>query len=141
MKIVISGIPGFDGAYPLDDDVGWTMRELNIIKRISGVRAGEIPEAIEAGDTDVLGSIAVIAVRQSGKEWQRFEALLWDSSFGSISIEDDDEGTAGEAVPLIPTPPQDSGNNEATPEGSGSDSSDDGDDHPEMNLRAIGGQV
>ena len=138
MKIIIDGIHGFDGTYEMSDDIGWTNRELHIIKRISGVRAGEIVEALQAGDNDVIVAIAVIAVRQSGKDWQAFETVVWESESGSIIVPDKEDD---DAVPSIPSPPPaDSGGSEAKPESSGLGSSGDGDDLPETNLRAIGSQ-
>jgi hypothetical protein len=38
-KFVVTGIPAFNGDYPIDMGT-FSMREFNIIKRMSGVRAG-----------------------------------------------------------------------------------------------------
>lgn len=140
-KFVVKGIPAFNGEYPID--VGtFTMRELQIIKRMSGVRAGELEEAFGAGDSDLILAVAVVAVRQSKKDWQAFEALAWESDVGAISFvgdEEEDEGTAGDAVPLVPpTPPADSESSVEQPPSSGPPSSDDGDDSQETNLPATG---
>jgi hypothetical protein len=142
-RFVVTGIPAFDGEYPID--IGsFTMRELQIIKRMSGVRAGELTEAFDAGDSDLIFAICVIAVRRNGRNWEAFEKIAWDVDFDAITFiadedEQDDTGTAGDAVPLIPrTPSGDVGNSDAEPEPSGQHSPTDGDSHQEKNLRAIG---
>lgn len=135
MKVVISGIPAFDGTYVVDDVAPWTNRELNIIKRLSGVRAGELEEAMRAGDNDVIVAIAVIAIRQSGKNWQAFEEVIYEAPAGSIAIPQDEV----EAVPpQIPSPPEPSENEDEQQPPSGLPSSDDGDDHQETSLPATG---
>jgi hypothetical protein len=142
-KFVVTGIPAFDGEYPINVQ-SFTMRELQIIKRMSGVRAGELPDAFNAGDSDVILAICVIAVRRNGRDWESFEKIAWDVDFDAITFiadeePDDDTGTAGDAVPLIPrTPSGDAGNSDAEPEPSGPHSPNDGDSHQEKNLRAIG---
>lgn len=139
-KFVVTGMPAFDGEYPID--IGsFTMRELQIIKRMSGVRAGELEEAFAAGDTDLILAIAVIAVRRSGRLWESFERLAWESELGAISFVGEEE-VAVDAVPLTPSKLQGSSENREGPQPpSGPPSPDDGDDHQETNLRAIGGQT
>lgn len=143
-KFVVAGIAPFDGEYPID--IGsFTMRELQIIKRMSKVRAGELEEAFAAGDSDLILAIAVIAVRRNGKAWEAFEQLAWESELGAITFEggedEDEAGTSGDAVPLIPPRPSDSSGLTAEPPlVSGGPSATVGDDPPEMNLRAIGSQ-
>lgn len=133
-KFTVAGIPGFDGEYPIDIGA-FTMRELQIIKRVSGVRAGELEEAFAAGDSDVILAVAVIAVRRNEKDWQAFEALAWESEIGSLTFESVDEVAA---APLAPAPSSES---EPQPDGSGNGSSDVGSDLPETTLLAIGSQV
>jgi len=45
--------------YPLPSN--FTFREMNLIKRTTGLRAGELAEGFEKGDTDVLLAFAAIA--------------------------------------------------------------------------------
>jgi hypothetical protein len=102
-RIVIEGIPRFSGEYPVDlADRPFTMREFHLIKKISGARAGELMDAMAAGDTDVIVALAVIALirnQKIGKEQALpvSEALL-ESDVGSIQYVGDEE-EEGEAVP------------------------------------------
>lgn len=50
--------------YPFPES--YTYKELSTIKKISGVRAGEIAEAAAAGDTDVIVALAVIVMERAG---------------------------------------------------------------------------
>ena len=138
-KVIIKGIAPFDGEYDLD--LGFfKMREFNIIKKLSGVRAAELEEAIEAGDTDLILAIAAIAVRRGGKPWEEFVKLAWEADTGAITVEVDEPVVEADAVPLTQSPPNESGNGtEGQPLPSGEISSDGGDDSQATNLRAIGG--
>lgn len=84
----IEGIPGLDGDYPLPD-TEFTGRELHFIKQHAGVRAGEIEEALGAGDYDIILAIAAIAMQRAGRDVS-MDALL-DAPTGKIQVivEDD----------------------------------------------------
>lgn len=140
-KFVVTKLGRFDGEYPID--VGsFTMREFQIIKRMSGVRAGELEDAFAAGDTDVILAIAVIAVRRSGGPWEAFERAAWESEIGAIEFVSEEEEPAADAVPLTLTPPPaPSSSSDEKPPLSGATSHDIGDDLQETSLRAIGAQV
>ena len=138
IRLLVEGIDPFDGEYEIDPDVGFTNRELNIIKRISGVRAGELDEALKAGDNDLVLAITAVAVRQKGRDWQEFEKLAWEAPAGSITLPEDEVGA--DAVPLALKPPPPSGESETPTEPTGSLSlpSDGGDDLPETSPPATG---
>jgi hypothetical protein len=127
-RIVIEGIPRFSGEYPVDlADRPFTMREFHLIKKISGARAGELMDAMAAGDTDVIVALAVIALirnQKIGKEQALpvSEALL-ESDVGSIQYVGDEE--EGEAVPPPSETdvPASSGPSSPTSNGSGNDPS------------------
>lgn len=140
-KFIVTGMPAFNGEYPIETG-SFTMRELQIIKRMSGVRAGELEEAFSAGDSDLILAIAVIAVRRNGKAWEQFEALAWETDLEAITFvadEEDERGTAGDAVPLIPpSPPELSGSSSAPQPLSGDGSGSGGDDRQETNQPATG---
>ena len=82
-KIVISGIVGLDGEYPIDAGY-FTNRELHTIKRLSGVRVGELDDALEAGDSDLIVAIAAIALQRNGARF--LEDMLWDAQIGAIQF-------------------------------------------------------
>ena len=94
-KIVITDIPGLDGEYDLD--MSFTHRDFHTIKKVAGVRANEVTEALEAGDVDIIVAMAEIALRRAGK----VHALdqLWDSTAGGIVLNVEDLEEAPEANP------------------------------------------
>lgn len=105
MKVVISGILGIEGSWDLDvGNQPLTNGELHTIKKISGIRAGEIEEAFSAGDNDLMVSLASIALTRAGKPVPIH--VLWDAPAGSsIVFTDDDPEPAGEGAADEPVPP------------------------------------
>lgn len=83
-KIVITGIAGYDGEYPFDATY-FTNKELHTIKRIAGVRAGEIQAAFVAGDNDLIVAFAVLALERNGKALH--EEVLWNAHVGCIEAQ------------------------------------------------------
>lgn len=86
----------------------FTNRELHLIKQIAGVRAGELFDAIEAGDNDVLVALAHIAVRRGDTARPSLDEL-WDLPAGEITAEDiedepDPTNAADAADPLVGSP-------------------------------------
>lgn len=96
-KIVITGIPPYDGEYPFE--ANYTMRELHTIKRLADVRAGELMDALEAGDSDIVVAAAVIALQRAGKTPD--EEAIWDADMGAIQLVAGEETTD----PTMPNPP------------------------------------
>lgn len=139
-KFVVTGIPAFNGEYPLNDNA-FTMRELEIIKRMSGVRSGELAEAFAARDAALILAVAVIAVKRSGKNWQAFEQLAWDSPLGDITFVGEDEEAAEEPIPLTQTQPAPTANENVQTPPSGEHSLTGGDESQAMSLQVIGSQV
>lgn len=134
--IVNDMIPSFAGVYPIELG-GWTMRELNIIKRISGYRGGELAEGFAAGDTDLLLAVAVIAVRRNNRDWETFEKIAWDVDADFLTFENGDVKEAADE----PDPLSENGSNGNEPGPtalSGLPSPDDGENSPETNLQATG---
>ena len=58
MKIKIDG-----QEFPFPED--FTFREMNLVKRTTGLRAGQIYDELERGDSDVVFAMAVIALRRA----------------------------------------------------------------------------
>lgn len=86
-KIRVSGVAGFEGEYELDQDA-ITMGDLKIIKRVAGVRAGEIDEAVNAGDVDVIVALAMIAMKRSGlAHWAGFEQAVESVPIGELKLD------------------------------------------------------
>lgn len=87
MKVAIDNVPGLDGTYEFNDPL--TNDDYRFIKREAGVRAGELHEAMLAGDNDLAVCFAIIAIRRSGREFD--PRLLWDAEAGHITIDASDE--------------------------------------------------
>lgn len=89
LKIKIAGVAPFEGTF--DADLSrFNGRELHLIKELSGVRLGEIEEALNANDYDVVVAIAVIALVREGRV-QKDAALraareLMEADMGKITL-------------------------------------------------------
>jgi hypothetical protein len=62
-----------------------TMGELHQIKKQTGLRAGELTEALVAGDTDAYVGLATIVLERGGKTFDH--DLLWNAPHGNIEID------------------------------------------------------
>ena len=91
----------------------FTNRELHLIKQVSGVRSGELFDALESGDSDVLVALAHIGVKRKGTQRPSLDEL-WDLEAGTIEFVEPDE------TPVDPTPAPVSGSPETTPQEPGS---------------------
>ncbi len=67
MKLIITGVPPWDGEYEFESFSDGTNREYHRIKEISGVRAGELIEALSAGDTGAWVAWSVVVLARHGK--------------------------------------------------------------------------
>lgn len=100
IAVTIENVFGADGRYEIDAEY-FTNRELHQIKQISGIRAGELGEAIDAGDSDLLVALAVVALARHGKTVP--VDVLWDANAGRIAIEAViDEAALAEVAALPP---------------------------------------
>lgn len=90
----------------------FTNRELHTIKKVAGVRAGEMQAAMEAGDNDLTIAMALIAVQRTGAARPTLDEL-WDLPVDAISVDagEEDPTPAGEPG----TPQTANGNPETTP--------------------------
>lgn len=87
-KLIVEGIPALNGVYEFDITEllalgapgALTNREGHRIKMMSGVRVGELMDALEAGDNDVVIALAAIVMTRKGKRVD--EELLWDAPIG-----------------------------------------------------------
>jgi hypothetical protein len=130
--IRITGIGrAYDGEYPFDGTY-FTNRELHTIKRMAGIRAGEIPDALAAGDNDLVVALTVIALERNGKVVH--EDALWNANVGCIEAVLGEEDEADDADP--PTPGLDESNSEKTL--SSGLSSEDGSASPENGQSRTG---
>ena len=87
-KLIITETPGLDGEYEAEFDIGaLTNRELRVIKKISGVTAGKLGEALRDGDNDLLIAYAVVFLTRAGKDPDMAETLLWDAPVGALQFD------------------------------------------------------
>lgn len=80
---IVFTIDGQD--YPFGGDL--SPRELGYVKRVSGVRAGELEEALQAGDAEVVVALALIAARRAGQTPDE-DALLDGKAEVGVRFED-----------------------------------------------------
>lgn len=111
MPNVIIDTPRIKGTYPLD--LVFTHRDFSLIKRVAGVRANEVMDALNAGDLDIVVAVAMIALRRSTVPFH--EDDLWDAPAGSITLEIEED----DAVPPAQEPPSES-DDERRPSGDSS---------------------
>lgn len=81
-KIVVNG-----ESYDMPDN--FTYREMHRIKRLTGLRAGELFPALEAGDTDVAMAFAITAADRVGK--LQDEEQFMDLELDAIELDFTDE--------------------------------------------------
>lgn len=108
-KLIVNGLgKPYDGEYEFDLAAMMTMGdpdcltngEGHTIKRLAGVRAGEIEDSLAAGDNDVLLALGVIVLARQGKRLP--EHLIWEAPMGS-------------GIMIVPGEPDDAGEDDARP--------------------------
>lgn len=105
-KITISGVAPFDGDYDLDDARAFNGHELHLIKKVAGVRLGEIGEALKAGDYDLIVAVTAIAVWRAGKVTKDnvtdLVDVLLDADTGQIEFRGETEEEADSPPEVAP---------------------------------------
>ena len=110
-KVTLADVDvGLDGEYDFDPTY-FTNRELHIIKRETGLRAGELADAVANGDNDLVIIFAYICLLRHGKQLPNAD-LLWDAKTGGILLVMDDEDADADPPPDSTTP-TDSDNDES----------------------------
>ena len=145
-KLKIDGVPGLDGEYELIRSSEFTMAEWHLVREVSGVRGGELEDALEAEDMGAYVAVAMVAMMRAGKT-RRLCELLWGAkpaAFEFVAGEKKPE-EAEERPPASPTAsgsessPSEPTSNGSSESSSGASSSGDSVPLPETTLRAIGG--
>lgn len=62
--VTLNGLGHLDGSYELG--LEFSFRDYHEIKKITGIRAAEVFESLEAGDMDIFVALASIALRRAG---------------------------------------------------------------------------
>lgn len=118
--VVIKGCSPWDGTYEFDD-FAFTNRELFEIKKLSGIRAGELIEALEANDTAAYVGVGIIVLARAGKVVDPDD--LWNAPVGSIALELNGNGDVADP----PTTPAEPAAQTSSGDGSGDASTTAGD--------------
>lgn len=84
MTLVINGAPPWDGRYEFED-FAFTNMELYEIRQLSGLRAAELIDALDANDTAAYVGVAMVILKRHGHRLLAED--LWDAKVGSIQIE------------------------------------------------------
>lgn len=128
-KVTFKGLGRWDGEYDLDVS-RFTNRELHTVKQISGVRAGELQDALTAGDNDVLVAMAVIAAHRAGQPIP--VEVIWEADAGKIAFDFTEDLEAADAGPPEVKPPASAADASVKTGPSGSDSESDGAPPPSL---------
>lgn len=107
MKLIVKDVPGLDGEYDADFS-RFTNNEGKLIKKLSGVRMGEIRDALKAGDNDLLVACAVVFLQRAGKDSEVAEQLLGDADMGCLELDTTEEERAEAAKAEADARPPDS---------------------------------
>ena len=127
MKLIINGIPPYDGEYDLDFE-RLKNRDVEIIKRVSGYTPLEWSEAGDRGDTTFIVALGICMARRGGLV-KVDEDLFWEAELGAITIDtEEDEALAGPPTSEPETPTTLSGGHGPT----------DGDENQVPSPRTIG---
>ena len=89
ISLVIENLAApLDGTYEFD--LNFTNRECHQIKEMSGVRAGELTEALLSNDRAAIVGVAVVLLGRAGKHVDPDD--IWDTAAASVRllISDDD---------------------------------------------------
>lgn len=97
--LVVAGCAPWDGRYEFDD-FAFTNRELFEIRKLSGVRAAELIEALEANDTAAYVGVGMVVLARHGKNADPDD--LWNAAVGSLTL---DLNGNGDGVADPPTTP------------------------------------
>lgn len=140
-RIVLSGVPPFDGEHDFDVAREYNGHELHLIKQVAGVRLGEIEDAAKAGDYDLFVSFAVITLWRSGKikkqDIPEVTDMLLAATTSSITF-DFGEADALPPAETSPSKPASSDEHEPNKKTSSDSLSPTGDDPPATIPTSIG---
>lgn len=82
--LTIEDVPPWDGKYEFED-FSFTQRELYTIKQLSGIRAGELVESLDANDSSAMVGIAVVILARNDIRVDVDD--LWASTVGSLRLD------------------------------------------------------
>lgn len=102
MKIILKGVPPYDGAWHIGASMDdWTNREWAIIKRVSGATPLTLEEAMVGGDITTFVALAIMGLHRSGRFARVDEDVLWNATSACFDF-DPEEAQAGDGEPADP---------------------------------------
>lgn len=139
-KLIIAEVRAeIDGEYDLDLQ-GFTHYELHAIKKATELTAGDLSDAYERMDQDIIIAMALVVLMRegkiTGKPWLSPELkMLWSAPIGTIYLQSADE--EADADPPAEAPDEPASESASRSESSGADTSDSS-EHPENGLSPTG---
>jgi hypothetical protein len=139
--ITIEDVKPFDGEYTIDFDDSFNGYELNLIKKVSGCRLGEIGDGLAAADYDLFVAFGAICLWRAEKVEKQtvMQAVdkLMSADAGKLKVKLPDEKVEDDARPPESEPGSTGREADSSPPSSPI-SNGTGDDHPETTLTSIG---
>lgn len=86
------------GSFDIPEE--FTLREMKVIKNISGLLPGQIEDALENGDTSVIAALVVVSANRSGKRLTEDMVLDWTLSDLEFLGDEEEEVTEEVTDPL-----------------------------------------
>ena len=86
------------GSFDIPEE--FTLREMKVIKNISGLLPGQIEDALENGDTSVIAALVVVSANRSGKRLTEDMVLDWTLSDLEFVGDEEEEVTEDVTDPL-----------------------------------------
>ena len=84
--VIIEGVSPHDGEYEIDLAT-INMEEFHLIKRLTGLVAGEVEDALMRIDTDIFVGLAAVVIQRSGKRvTANVENQLWKAPLGALRV-------------------------------------------------------
>jgi len=84
--VIIEGVPPYDGEYEIELG-SINMEEFHLIKRLTGLVAGEVEDALLKIDTDIFVGLAAVVIQRDGKRiTSNVENALWKAPLGALRV-------------------------------------------------------
>jgi len=66
------------GEFPVPEE--FTLREMRVIKNLTGLLPGQIEEALNQGDLDIVMALVIVSANRAGKKLEEETVLDWQLS-------------------------------------------------------------
>jgi hypothetical protein len=111
-RIIIKGIPRYDGEYELDDDVAFNAREWRLVKKHAGYMPLTVSDGFAGHDPDLYVALAVVAMTRAGKVkredglevCETLAEIPFDGATITLADDPDEDGDAEDPPALTSEP-------------------------------------